>query len=88
MVLAGRGTVCDSTGALILFVPVSGGGAFIELHPFLLSVVLLILGFPAGAAAAARVSSPVALTLHLLAGTVGFRGAALDVWTFFSPPAA
>lgn len=88
MVLEGRGTVCDSTGAFILFVLIGGGGSFVELPPFLISVVLLILDFPPGSAPAARVPSLITLTLHLLASTVDIREAALLVWIIFSPAAA
>lgn len=82
MALAGRGTVCDITGALVLFVPVCGAGAFAELYPFLHISV-----FPPCSATAARVTPLTTLKLHLLTSPEDVREATLHGRPFFSPSA-
>lgn len=85
MVLIGCGAVCDITGAPVLFIPVFGGGAFVELCPFLASVSLHVLVFPASSATAVRITLLTALELHLLTGPEDAREATVHGWPFLSP---
>lgn len=84
MVLPGRGTVWDITGALVLFIPVCGGGAFAELCPFVPPVSLHVLVFPPSSATAAPTTPVIALEMHLLAGLEDVREATLHGGPFLS----
>lgn len=80
---AGRGKLCDVTGALFLFAPICGGGAFTELYPLFLSVSLHVVGFPPCSATAGSKRPLTALVLHLLTGPEVVWE--LTLRTFFSP---
>lgn len=85
MVLAGCGTVCDITGAFVLFIRICGGWPFIKLCPFLTSLCVHVLVFPPFSATAGCVTLSAAFELHLLAGPEDVCEGTLYFCPFFSP---
>lgn len=83
LVLAGRGTVCDTTEETVLFSPVCGNLVVTELCTFLVSVSVKIFVFTPCSAAAAGTAALIPLELHLLAGTWDGREGTLHCWPFF-----
>lgn len=83
LVLAGRGTVSDTTEETVLFSSVGGNLVVTELCTFLVSVSVKVFVFIPCSAAAAGTTPLIPLELHLLAGTWDGREGTLHCWPFF-----